>query len=199
MELGKEDREYKRTTIKFVDGPEKDVAMPDGGCILDDMIQVRPATENTSALEWEDDDLSYGTVVNRVSSSLTKMPRLFRKAPDDFHLRVGHKIGIAVYRTFDITHEDADAPLNVDLEAIYGQKHQVCIYTGTVTEMSENGKTFCHSINTFAGCSGAVTFLLDEDQDPDIGEELPPNLFEGVAVGIHVGGLDHENNIAFLL
>ena len=199
LELSDEDREYKRTTIKFVDGPEKEVAMPDGGCTLGDLIQVRAATENTLALEWEDNDVAFGNVVDREGSSLTKMPRLFRKAPGGFQLRVGHKIGMAVYRTFDITHDDAHAPLNVDLEAVYGQKHQVGIYTGTVTEISDNGKTFCHSINSFAGCSGAVIFLLDEDQDQDIGEELPLNLFEGVAVGIQVGGLDQNNNIAFLI
>ena len=200
LEISDEDREYKRTTIKFAHGPEKEVVLPDGGCTLQDLIQVRAATENTCAFEWEDEDIAFGNAVNREGSSLTKMPRLFRKAPDCFQLRVGHKVGMTVYRTFDITHDDADAPRNVDLESIYGPKHQVCIYTGAVTEVPKNGKTFCHSINAFAGCSGAVIFLFEEDQqDPKIGEELPPNLFEGVAVGIHVGGLDHQNNIAFLL
>jgi hypothetical protein len=83
---------------------------------------------------------------------------------DSFRLQVGHKIGMAVYRTFDITHADADAPASVDLEKVYDEKCQACIYTGEeVTELSHNGETFCHSINTFEGCSGAVVFLLDKN------------------------------------
>lgn len=197
LELSDEDREYKRTSIIFADGPMKDVVMPEGGCTMEGEIEVRPATEDTLSLVWEDDDVSFGTMVTRPGSSLTKQPRHFRKAPDGFRLQVGHKIGIAVYRTFDIDHVDAAAPLSVDLGSVYGLKHQVCIYTGSVTEVSENGKTFCHSINTFEGCSGAVTFLLDEDQDTAQG--FPADLDEGVAVGIHVGGLDRDNNFGFLL
>jgi hypothetical protein len=77
---------------------------------------------------------------------------------------------------------------------VYGQKFQVCIYTGQVTEISTNSRTFCHNINTFEGCSGAIIFLLDRNQPDDVAAEL-----HGMAVGINVGGLDKESNIGFLI
>lgn len=184
-----------RTSIKFVDGPEKDVSMPDGGCKMTGKVEIRARTEDTAPLNWDADEMSFGDEISRPQSSLTKKPRLYVKAPTNFRLAVGHKIGIAVYRTFDITHEDAGAPINVRLEDVYGPKHQVCIYTGAVTEVSERSGTFCHSINTFEGCSGAVIFLLDKGQ-----EGAPPKeVADGMVVGIHVGGLDTTNNLAFLL
>lgn len=195
LELEPGDHEYLRTSIKFVDGPEKDVSMPDGGCKMTGKVEIRARTEDTAPLNWDADEMSFGDEISRPQSSLTKKPRLYVKAPTNFRLAVGHKIGIAVYRTFDITHEDAGAPINVRLEDVYGPKHQVCIYTGAVTEVSERSGTFCHSINTFEGCSGAVIFLLDKGQ-----EGAPPKeVADGMVVGIHVGGLDTTNNLAFLL
>eukprot|EP00978_Attheya_sp_CCMP212_P007936 scaffold18449_cov49-Attheya_sp.AAC.4 len=81
------------------------------------------------------------------------------------------------------------------LEDFYGQKLQACIYTGEATEVSsaKNGQTFSHNINTFEGCSGAVVFLLDQNQEIEVEEEL-----HDMAGGVHVGGLDSTNNIAFL-
>lgn len=192
LELAKDDRAYFRTSVKFMDGPERDVTMPDGGCTMTDEVEVRSRTNDTSPLFWSAGEISFGSEITGLNSSLTKKPRLFVKAPDTFRLRVGHKIGMAVYRTFDITHEDAGAPISVHLTDIYGPKHQVCIYMGEVTEVSEKSDTFCHSINTFEGCSGAVVFLLDQGQD------APQEVVDGMAVGIHVGGLDKNNNIGFM-
>jgi hypothetical protein len=189
--------EYVLTTVQSVDALEAFVTMPDGGCVLADEgdIEVRPAAGGASAMTWADDDLSFGESFERYAQPLTRKPRLFEKVPDVRSvLQVGHKIGIAVYRTFDITHEDAGAASNVVLEDFYGQKLQACIYTGEVTELSANGKTFCHNINTFAGCSGAVVFLLDQNQQVALDDE-----YHGMAVGVHVGGLDMTNNIGFLL
>ena len=146
LELSEDERAYSRTSIKFVDGPEKDVCMPDGGCTMTGEVEVRSGTNDTSPLFWPVGEVSFGREITRASSSLTKKPRLFAKAPCTFRLQVGHKIGMAVYRTFDITHDDADAPISVHLADIYGPKHQVCIYTGEVTEVSEQSDTFCHSI-----------------------------------------------------
>lgn len=188
------DERYRRTTVKSPDGLDQDLIMPDGGCTLIDEITVRAATADTLKVTWDAEDVSFGEKVTDTSSSLTKKPRHFVKAPNGFRLRVGQKIGMAVYRTFDITHEDAKAPTNVSLEDVYGKKLQACVYTGIVTEVSENDQTFCHSINAFEGCSGAVVFLLDQNQEVQVEDE-----FHGMAVGIHVGGLDLNNNIAFLL
>jgi hypothetical protein len=131
---------------------------------------------------------------------LTTASRLFEKTPDTFKLCKGHRIGMLVYRTFDITHDDAQAPLHIDLEQVYGQTYQVCIYTGQVTEIATNGRTFCRNINAFEGCSGAIIFLLDRNQpsDDDMAAVVADE-FHGRVVGINVGGLDMDNNLGFLI
>jgi hypothetical protein len=170
--------------------------MPEGGCILEggEKIEVRAATEDSLALTWYAQDVSFGTKLINTSNSLSKKPRLFEKVHESFVLQVGLKIGMAVFRTFEITHEDAKAPSNVELEDFYGQKLQACVYTGKVTEVSANDRTFCHDINAFEGCSGAVIFVLDRNQPVHVEEQ-----YHGMAVGVHVGGLDLHNNIAFKL
>jgi hypothetical protein len=185
---------YLRTTAKCYDQVEKDITLPDGGCTMVERIQVRPATATKREMTWSADDISFGDTITDPSNVLTKASRLFEKLPDTFRLREGHRIGALVYRTFDITHQDAMAPLNTDLVQVYGQKFQVCIYTGQVTEISANGRTFCHNINTFKGCSGAIIFLLDRNQSDDVAAE-----FHGRAVGINAGGLDVDNNLGFLI
>jgi hypothetical protein len=185
---------YLRTIAKCFDQVEKDITLPDGGCTMSERMEIRLATATKRELTWSADDTSFGDTINDPSSILTKASRLFEKIPDTFRLREGHKIGVLVYRTFDITHEDAKAPLHTDLVKLYGQKFQVCIYTGQVTEISANGRTFCHSINTFKGCSGAIIFLLDQNQEDDVAAE-----YYGRAVGVNVGGLDTDNNLGFLI
>ena len=189
---------YGRVSIQTTHGAKRDVVFADGGSRPEQNIEVRAPTADTDRLSWPDNDWSKGEVLGQPGSAFTKKPRLFEAAPDGFVLRVGHRVGIVVYRTFDITHEDAGimGSTSVHLEMVYGPKEQPCIYTGNVTEISGNGKTFCHDINTFAGCSGAVVFLLDVQLDhiSDVSSDL-----YGKAVGVHVGGLDVNNNIGFLL
>lgn len=191
------DAQYQSTTARFAcEGQnEKQLDMPDGGCKLTRRIVVRGASGDEVARTWEADEVSFGTLITNKESSLTRSPLHFTKIPiGSFRLQIGHKIGIAVYRTFDITAADAGAPASADMTALYGVKHQACVYTGEVTEISSSGETFCHNINTFEGCSGAVVFLLDEKQTVPLDDA-----YHGMAVGIHVGGLDTENNLGFLL
>ena len=185
---------YLRTTAICFDHVEEDITLPDGGCTMSERIEVRPATATKRARSWSTDDISFGDTIKDPSNILTKESRLFEKVPNTFRLRGGHKIGVLVFRTFDITHKDAKAPLNTDLVRVYGEKYKVCIYTGQVTSISANGRTFCHDINTFKGCSGAIVFLLDQNQSDDVTEEC-----HGRAVGINVGGLDVDNNLGFLI
>lgn len=189
---------YGRVSIETTHGAKRDVVFADGGSRPEHRIEVRAPTADTDRLCWVDNDLSKGEVLGQPGSAFTKKPRLFEAAPDGFVLRVGHRVGIVVYRTFDITHGDAGivGSTSVDLEMVYGPKEQPCIYTGNVTEISGNGKTFCHDINTFAGCSGAVVFLLDVQLDHNL--DVSSGLY-GKAVGVHVGGLDANNNLGFLL
>jgi hypothetical protein len=189
-----EDEEYARTMIQFPETSPMEITMPDGGCKITEYIEVRPATDEAKALHTEDDDYSFGEKVSASEKTITKMPFLFHYVPPTFNLQVGHKIGIAVFRTYEITHADADAHSSIDLNKMYGPTRLACIYTGTVTEIPANGKTFGHTINTFEGCSGAIVFLLDLNQPHDVDEAL-----YGFAVGVHSGGLDDTSNVAFLL
>jgi hypothetical protein len=185
---------YLFTIAKCFDQVKELIELRDGGCAMTESIPVRPATATTREITWSADDISFGDTITDPSNVLTKASRLFEKIPNTFRLRQGHRIGALVYRTFEITHKDAKAPPNTDLDHIYGQKSWVCIYTGQVTEVSANGRTFCHDINTFKGCSGAIIFLLDRNQPDDVTAE-----FYGRAVGINVGGLDVDNNLGFLI
>ena len=189
-----DDENYLRTEMQFPETRPMIIDMPDGGCKMTDLLVVRPATDETHALHTEDDDFSFGKKVTTSEKTITKMPFLFQCAPPSFHLRVGHKIGIAVFRTFQIAHDDAEAPRSMAMEQFYGTVGQPCIYTGTVTEISANGKTFGHNINTYTGCSGAIVFLLDKDQPDNFDDSL-----HGLAVGIHTGGMDDNNNLGFIL
>lgn len=189
-----DDEEYVRSTIQFPETSPMETTMPDGGCEITDYIEVRPATEGVKAIHRETDDYSFGQKVSTPSRTVTKMPFLFDQVPSSFGLQVGQKIGIAVFRTYDIDHTDAEAPKSTDMKRVYGENNQACIYTGKVTEISSNGKTFGHDINTFEGCSGAVVFLLDLEQK----DNMDPAIY-GMAVGIHTGGLDTGTNIAFKL
>jgi hypothetical protein len=73
----------------------------------------------------------------------------------------------------------------------------VNIYTGKITRVSPDGAWFEHNINAYRGCSGAVVFLLDENQnnngvmDQDYGK----------AIAVHAGGKDMgggaRSNLAF--
>ena len=160
------------------------------------MTVVRAAKEGAKEYSAEDDDVSFGVKEKEAApeSTITKMPMLFERVSHDFQLKRGHKIGMAVHRTYEITHEDAEAAKTVDLLSVFGQKRQPCIYTGTVTEMSPNGKSFLHNINTFEGCSGAVIFLLDQGQPSDVLDK-----YHGCAVAVHCGGVDDDNNYAFMI
>ena len=86
--------------------------------------------------------MTTGVLCNEIDAgSLTKKSLLFEAVPPDFELRVGHKVGMVVYRTFDITKKDADLPTSstVNLASSYGPKGRTCIYSGEVTEISPNG------------------------------------------------------------
>lgn len=195
--IASEDQEqYKNAEITFCSGISGFLTFQDGGCgISNRHLELRAASEDEDAVMWEANDWVAGNKIDDPQSSLTKKPLQFVQAPNDFELQAGQKIGICVYRTFDITNKDATAPSATPMEEIYGSKNRVCIYTGKVALISDNGETFEHDINTFKGCSGAVIFLLDTDQP----ESMDSAVF-GMAVGIHVGGLtDSPCNVGFKL
>ena len=188
--------QFINVTMTFVNNERRPalVDFPDGGCTMTKTVQVRPATQDEQPVEWMADDVAYGTTCTDARQFIAKKPLLFDKVPSKFCLRLGQSIGIAIYRTFDISHEDAAAPSNTDMESIYGKKGGVSVYTGQVKRLSENGQTFEHDINTFRGCSGAVIFLLDVQADQTDQDNY------GMAVGIHLGGLPScDRNLGFII
>lgn len=73
------------------------------------------------------------------------------------------------------------------------------IYTGEILRVSQDGSSFEHNINTYKGCSGALVFLLDRDQNGNGTLEAD----WGKAIAVHVGGKFVEEgrprNFAFKL
>ena len=83
------------------------IAFPDGGRVLteNDLIEIRPATEEDEVIMWESRDVTEGDTIVDPGHFLTKKPLSYEKVPDGFQPRAGQKIGIAVYRRFEITAE----------------------------------------------------------------------------------------------
>ena len=135
--------------------------------------------------------MTTGDVIRKLTMAETDPNLSFEAVGSDFEYKVGQKIGMAVYRNykFDFTNDDIytnngwkkeDFPKD-DIMRIFGQDNDVSIYTGEITAVSPDKEVFCHSINSFRGCSGAIVFLLDKNQhfvgDQDYGK----------AIGVHVG------------
>jgi len=195
--INEEDETYTMAKLYCASPPltASAITFPDGGRVLteNDLIEIRSATETDEAIMWESQGVTNGNTIVNSAHFLTKKPLSYEKVPDGFQPRAGQKIGIAVYRRFEITAEDAGAAEGTDLKKIFGEKNLVCVYTGEITAVSRECSVFEHSINTFCGCSGAIVFLLDKNQRDEDMEHA------GKAMGVHVGGSPegHLANIAF--
>merc|ERR1712176_59641 len=95
---------------------------------------------------------------------------------------------MGIYRNFEVTPYDAGiSPTTTtveELRLIFGQEDSVNIYTGQIVNVSQDQHTFEHNINSYRGCSGAVIFLLDQNQN---GNGVD-NTDHGKAIAIHAGG-----------
>lgn len=141
------------------------------------------ATQDQPAFSWKSHDVTEGAVICDANHFLTDKRLSFEKVPATFDVVRGLKVGVAVYRNFDIEDVDAGATLSdQQLLSLFGSKGSVCVLTGEVTTVHDNNLTFEHSINTYRGCSGATIFLLDQRQLE------AAQIHAGKAVGVHVGG-----------
>ena len=157
-----------------------------------DAVMIRDSDENraSSGIFWKyGHDVTTAGEITIPRNHFTRKHLSFETIErQGYRIQSGQKIGISVYRDFAITGEDVGMPQNAlssdELRDIYGRENRVNIYTGQITHVSPNGNAFEHNINTFAGCSGAVVFLLNQDQDRNgvIGAD------HGKAIGIHAGG-----------
>lgn len=151
---------------------------------------------------WDYYDVTTAGKIDGRENALTPKTASFEKMErSDYSFQAGQKIGMAVYRNFTMTAEDVGMPIKSVkeelLKSIYGDEHQVNIYTGEITGVSPGKEAFQHNINTFRGCSGAVIFLLDLGQD-GCGVKKEDH---GKAIAVHVGGDQLDNgkivNFAF--
>ena len=182
-----------------------------GGLVFDDFrrsldaadrIELVPADSQFPALEWKSVDVARGQMITEPKNFLTQKHLSFEAIPKDWTgICVGAKIGIVVFRPFDIRPSDTGMSMTDDtLVQIFGEKDSVCVFTGETTELHNNSaRTFEHSINTYRGCSGAIIFLLDKRQP---NEDVASH--QGKAIGVHVGGKPAtapppDANLGFLL
>ena len=155
----------------------------------EESVVLRQSDANDEAITWCYHDVTTAPKIDNVASPLTCKNLSFQKVErDGFEFQLGQKIGMAVYRNFEVTPEDAGMPPNSitvdELRQIFGREGRVNIYTGQITNVSPGKEAFEHNINAFRGCSGAVIFLLDVDQE---GFGVIENDY-GKAIAVHVGG-----------
>lgn len=160
----------------------------------DESIVIQTGNAEEEEITWPYHDV---TTAEKISNAASPLTRKFLSFPmvtrDGYELQVGQKIGIAVYRNFEINAADAGLPENSitaeELRQIFGLEGRVNIYTGEITNVSPGKEAFEHSINTFRGCSGAVIFLLDQGQE---GCGVVESDY-GKAIAVHVGGEELSN------
>ena len=107
----------------------------------------------------------------------------FTMVPPNFVCEVGQKIGLVVYNRYPITPDHkavtgsslADEELTEeDLEKVFGPGQAIVIHRSVIQFVGENH--IGYMINTYGGCSGAIVFLLEEDNEN-----------YGKAIGVHAG------------
>lgn len=139
-------------------------------------------------------DFTFGEPIKNPNNGFTSKLTSFEVAPFDFHIEKGQKIGICVWRNHARIFNDVEGTtgkLREDEEKnFYGPPGVPVIQTGAVTAVyGDRAEVFAHSINTYEGCSGAVIFLLDKDQNPESVQEHD----YGKAIGIHAAGYAPHN------
>ena len=151
-------------------------------------------------------DISCGDPARKKAFEFTDPNLSFEVVGPNFGYKIGQRIGMAVYRNYEfdfISTGENDIYANNgwdrslskdDIFQLFGPDHSVSIHTGVITQLSSDGKTFGHDINTYKGCSGAIVFLLDKNQDGLIADDDA-----GKAIAIHVGcgPRSTKMNIAF--
>jgi len=153
-----------------------------------DSIVLVPADNDSNCLDWRSHDVARGRVAGNPAHFLTQKHLSFEQISDIWNsITVSVKIGIIVFRNFDINVSNTSASMSEDtLKKLFGEKDSVCVFTGEITKLHINNNTarsFEHSINTYRGCLGAIIFLLDKGQPT---AEIEHH--KGKAIGVHAGG-----------
>ena len=147
-------------------------------------------------------DMSVGGLIEDVENPACLGAASFRKVRQSFKPEKGQKVGIAIRFTEDsrptpetiVGAADIEALKDLNIDTYYGQPGHVNIYTGEIKYVGP--KHIEYSINSFTGCSGAVVFLLDQNQ-PDSVDQTD----WGKAIAVHSGAhpLMDDRNYGFLI
>ena len=168
----------------------------------DDRLCIRGANSDNPMFCEFGVDIAKGEAIESYTQGITSEAGSFQCVRSDFELEKGQKIGMAVFSrrspTFVSASFDPEQPLGgldeESLKRIYGRPKNVNIYTGEILLVGDNHIE--HNINSFTGCSGAVVFLLDQNQPVSV----KPYDF-GKAIAVHAGSHPTmmSRNLAFKL
>lgn len=134
-------------------------------------------------------DVSFGQKITTRVDGITNEGFSFEVASDAYKFTKDQRVGIAVYNTTVTSAKNASAkpnqnPLRLSqelLKEIYGPAKVSKVYTGKITHVGAHHIEY--DINSFQGCSGAILFPLDMEQENyDVDESD-----QGKAIAVHVG------------
>ena len=174
----------------------------------DDEIDIRKCSESRPAIALWGRDISVGAEISDHKEPLTDPDSAFELVRPNLKVAVGMKVGIAVNfrRKAKPTEESVTgagrygpmleklARENVSLQDIYGEPERVNVYTGKITFVGTDHIEY--DCNSFSSCSGAIVFLLDNNQ------ESPVQRCDHLkAVAVHSGSHPYlpQRNYGFLL
>ena len=105
-----------------------------------DRVELIAADSVFAALEWKSVDISRGQMIKEPRNILTQKHLSFQPVPKEWTgICVGAKIGIAVFRPFDIRPSDTSMSMpDETLLRLFGEKDSVCVLTGEITSLHNN-------------------------------------------------------------
>ena len=174
----------------------KRVTFPDKGC----KKLETPLVYKGSGIDDDDKvlpyglDFTFGVAIEDPRNDFTSKTTSFRVVPHDFKIEKGQKIGICVWRSKDRISDEVEGTTGKlseeEEKKFYGPARVPVILTGEVKAVyGDRRQVFAHNINTYAGCSGAIIFLLDKDQPPESVQDID----WGLAIGVQAAGYTHHN------
>lgn len=134
-------------------------------------------------------DVSFGKTIGMMTDGITVEASSFQLVRDDFVVKPGQRVGIAVYMKRKVSlamaqHSETFPLRNVkekELAHIFGTPGNVHIYTGKITFAGDNHVEY--DLNSFTSCSGSLVFLLDKQQP----EESVRQEDYGKVIAVHAG------------
>jgi hypothetical protein len=204
---GKYEARNPKMFLKANESIKIDTPFPDTNWTMAPADRVSLRTENKESRPgfWKYGvDVSASEKIGCVGEWFTNKNRSFGAVRHGFIPLEGVQVGIAVLFTSDSkptnktiagVGQEEVAMEPEDIENVFGKPGVVNIYTGKIQFVGTNHIEY--DINSFTGCSGAVVFLLDgEDQHNSV-----QKCDHGKAIAIHGGAHPTltDRNLGFLL